>query len=609
MLKEAIKSLISVWSLFTKSEKTRMLVIVMFQVLLGFMDLLSIILIGLIASITTLGISGNPPGGMTMQLVNMLGLDGKSVREQVSILAVVSANLLVFKSIATLYFSRKVTFFLSRRSAIISTKLMQSYLETDFELVSKIPSSQIQFSLAEGINTIIQGILMKIMLIIVDLSLLFILLAGLVFAEPVLAFLTLLYFTSVAYFLYYFQNTKMRRLGEMNARLYTDNFSAIEEIVHSLREIITRNQQSTYVDRVYRNRMETSDAFAIYAFQGNFSKYAIEVAMILGIIGIASFQWFFNSTSTAAAIVAMFSIASLRIAPAALRLQQNVISMNSSYGRSKSTLELIAKVAPLRDLSPHPKSKYSTVHQGFKAEVSLDNVCFKFKDSEFDILRNLNLTIAEGKHIAIVGPTGIGKSTLVDLVVGILRPEKGHIRISGMDPMEVHKKWPGAVGYVPQQMYLSEGTLRSSLTRGYESELISEEQMRLCIDQAQLTEFIADLPNGLDTKIYDGGRNLSGGQKQRLGLARALLTNPKLIVLDEATSALDNLTQNEISKTLSKMKGKCTVLMIAHRYESIQFCDSVLILKSDCSYDLIESSAFLGTYGDSGKINALLDER
>lgn len=607
VLTEAKKSLTPVWLLFSTTERVKLFSIVAFQILLGFMDLLSLILIGLIASIATLGVSGNPAGGMTLQLINIIGLEGKSAREQISILALVSASLLIFKSIATLYLARKVTFFLSRRSAIISTKLMQSYLATEFQLVSKIPSSQIQFSLAEGVNTIIQGILLKVITIIVDLSLLFILLAGLFFAEPTLASLTLIYFGTVAYCLYYFQNAKTRRLGELNAKLYTDNFSAIQEIVYSLREIITRNQQVAYIRRVYWNRMQTSDALAIYAFQGNLSKYVIEVAMILGVIGIISFQWFFNSASTAAAIVAIFSMASLRIAPATLRLQQNVISMNSSYGRSKTTLELIAKVDPLKVLEFNSAPDFPREHLEFKAEISFEGVSFKFKDSEFDILKDLSLTISEGLHIAVVGPTGIGKSTLVDLVVGLLTPTKGNIRISGMSPTEVHKKWPGAVGYVPQQDYVSEGTLRSNLTRGYNSELISEVQIERCVDQAQLSEFLAKLPNGLDTKIQDGGRNLSGGQRQRLGLARALLTDPKLIILDEATSALDNETQNEISKTLATLKGKCTVLMIAHRYESIKFCDSVLVLDNEHSYALLNATEFLKTHSNSEEIEGLVE--
>lgn len=589
-------SLTPIWLLFNLQEKLKILAVLVVQVLFGLIDLISLILIGLMASIATLGVSSTPAGGMTLRLVEALKLDSMTTRDQIAILALLSAGLLVLKSISTLYFSRKITYFLSRRSAIISAKLIQSYFATHFQTMNNLPHSQIQFSLANGINIIIQGIVFKLILIIVDVSLLVIIMSGLFAAEPVLAVFTLGYFAAVAYILYFLQNVKLRRLGEENSRLYAENFSALQEIVHSLREIITRNQQTNYVGRIYRNRLATSDAFAIYAFQGNLSKYVMEVALILGVIGIAAFQWFFNSSSTAAAVIAVFSVASLRIAPAALRLQQNLISMNSSYGQSKTTLELISKVKPLSELMFEEKIDFPTEHDGFNADISFEGVSFGYLEGKQGIIRNLSFRISQGQHVAIVGPTGIGKSTIIDLAVGLLSPLAGKIEISGINPIEVHKKWPGAVGYVPQQEYVAQGTLRSNLTRGYEDNVIPKDAVEKSLKYAQLDEFISNLPQGLDSEVTEGGRNLSGGQRQRVGLARALLTKPRLILLDEATSALDNETQNEISKAIASLKGICTVLMIAHRYESLRYCDKVLMIKGPMSHELMTVQEFFAAY-------------
>jgi len=567
----------------------------------SFLDLISLILIGMLASIATLGISGTPAGGMTLQLINTFGLEARDLREQITILAAISAGLLVLKSIFTLYFSRKMVYFLSRRSAILSTKLIQSYLATDFETINKLPASQVQFSLTSGISAITQGIVFKVVLVIVDTSLLLILMAGLFTAEPLMALLTLCYFSAVALFLHYLQDTRMRRLGEEHSRLYSDNFSALQEIAHTLREIITRNQQMNYIKRVYRNRMATADAQAIQGFQSNLSKYVMEVALIVGVIGIAIFQWFFNPSSTAVAIVAVFSVASLRIAPAALRLQQNIAMMNASYGQAKLTMELLSKLRPLADIIFESDLESPQEMCNFTADISFKSVTFRFTDSDQDTLQQLSFEVEEGQHVAIVGQTGIGKSTILDLAVGLFVPTEGTISISGMNPREVFKRWPNGVGYVPQQEFITQGTFRDNLIRGHDPNLLSEENIQLSLSLSQLDEFVVRLPKGLDTEITDGGRNLSGGQRQRIGLARALLVRPKILLLDEATSALDNETQDAISKALVSLKGNCTVLMIAHRYDSIKLCDKVLVIKSADNHELMKTSEFFSTYNSKSQ--------
>lgn len=601
MLSDVKNSFTPIWSLFGRNEKSRILVVLIIQILFGFLDLISLILIGLIASIATLGISGIPAGGMTLQLINILSLEAKDLRDQITILAAVSAGLLVLKSISTLYFSRKIIYFLSRRSAILSTKLIQSYLATDFETINKLPASQVQFSLTNGISAITQGIVFKIVLVIVDTSLLLILMAGLFTAEPLMAILTLIYFSAVAFFLHYLQDTRMRRLGEEYSRLYSDNFSALQEITNTLREIITRNQQINYTKRVYRNRMATADTQAIQGFQSNLSKYVMEVALIVGVIGIATFQWIFNPSSTAAAIVAVFSVASLRIAPAALRLQQNIAMINASYGQAKLTMDLISKLRPLADILFENDLENSQKKFSFTGNISFKSVTFRFADSDQDTLHRLSFEVEEGQHLAIVGQTGIGKSTILDLTVGLLAPTTGTVSISGMNPRQVFKKWPNAVGYVPQQEFLSQGTFRDNLIRGCDPNLVSEEDIKFSLSLSQLDELVVRLPKGLDTEITDGGRNLSGGQRQRIGLARALLVRPKILLLDEATSALDNETQNAVSKALVSLKGDCTVLMIAHRYESIKLCDKVLVIKSADSHELMNVNEFFSLGNKSTK--------
>jgi ABC-type multidrug transport system fused ATPase/permease subunit len=207
------------------------------------------------------------------------------------------------------------------------------------------------------------------------------------------------------------------------------------------------------------------------------------------------------------------------------------------------------------------------------------NLDFKYSDNSPSGLFDVNVIIEAGKSLAIVGSSGAGKSTLVDVILGVLEPVKGRILISGLPPMSAITKWPGAIAYVPQDVSLIDGTIRQNITLGYSDSEVSDELIWNAIDGASLRTFISKSSNGLETQIGDEGSNLSGGERQRLGIARALLMNPKLLILDEATSALDGETEAEIAQAIQSVKGKVTVIMIAHRLSTVQNADVVVYLE------------------------------
>jgi ABC-type multidrug transport system fused ATPase/permease subunit len=188
--------------------------------------------------------------------------------------------------------------------------------------------------------------------------------------------------------------------------------------------------------------------------------------------------------------------------------------------------------------------------------------------------------INAGEKIAIVGNSGAGKSTLMDLLIGVLLPSEGVIGISGMTPIEAIKNWQGAIAYVPQSIALVEGSIAENIRLGFPREIISDEQVSRAIESAQLMDFVDSLPEGLETNIGENGSRLSGGQKQRIGIARALITNPKLVFMDEATSALDSETEEKISETIANLGSSITVILIAHRVTTIQHANKILYLES-----------------------------
>jgi ABC-type bacteriocin/lantibiotic exporter with double-glycine peptidase domain len=212
--------------------------------------------------------------------------------------------------------------------------------------------------------------------------------------------------------------------------------------------------------------------------------------------------------------------------------------------------------------------------------VKISNVYFRYKDSPEDAISDLSLLIPPGAFVAIVGSSGAGKSTLADIILGINNPVSGSVEISGVSPLEAINKWPGAIAYVPQNVGLFEGSVFDNLRIGYQDSEAFIPHADRAIQQSHLDEFLSVSELGARLQIGEAGSKLSGGQKQRLGIARALFTNPKLIVMDEATSALDGITESAITDSIQSLRGNVTLIVIAHRLSIVRNADLVLYMQS-----------------------------
>jgi ABC-type bacteriocin/lantibiotic exporter with double-glycine peptidase domain len=309
-------------------------------------------------------------------------------------------------------------------------------------------------------------------------------------------------------------------------------------------------------------------------FIPNISKYTIEISVILGIAVIAGIQFYLFDSNRAIAVISVFLAASTRIAPAIIRLQQNVISVKSSLSAAKPTFDLIDELIGIDELERN-ETVINTSHTNFLPNVKLDNLKFTYTDATDDTIQSISLEISEGKFIAFVGPSGGGKSTLIDLILGLLAPSSGSIQISGYSPADAIKKWPGSIGYVPQDVFVEDSTVKENICLGFNPDLVADDLVWQALQMANLSDFVRGLDGQLSYRISDAGKNLSGGQRQRLGIARALLTKPKIVIFDEATSALDAETENRVSESILKLAGECTVIFIAHRLSVIRSADMI----------------------------------
>jgi ABC-type multidrug transport system fused ATPase/permease subunit len=261
-----------------------------------------------------------------------------------------------------------------------------------------------------------------------------------------------------------------------------------------------------------------------------------------------------------------------------LRVQTALLQIKGSIGTASGTLELIEEIG-LADVPLQIMQATDFAYPGFKAEIEIVDLKFSYPGNAADVISGIDLTIKSGQSVAIVGNSGAGKTTFVDLILGILNPKNGSVKISGLAPSDVTRLWPGAISYIPQDVLVVNSTVRENVVLGYDSNLIGDSEVWEALRIAQLDEFVKSLSEGLDSYVGDRGAMLSGGQRQRLGIARAMFSKPALLVMDEATSALDGKTESQFSEAISLLKGRVTVILIAHRLSTIRDVDRVVYLE------------------------------
>jgi ABC-type multidrug transport system fused ATPase/permease subunit len=262
-----------------------------------------------------------------------------------------------------------------------------------------------------------------------------------------------------------------------------------------------------------------------------------------------------------------------------MRIQQGLIQIGISIGTARPTLELISELEGVERI-PETDDVLETVHEGFSPSITVSDLNFSYDPLGKETISNVSFQLQPGQTLAIVGTSGSGKTTLVDLLLGILDPTAGEVLISGSNPIDTILRWPGAISYVPQNVSLIEGTIRENVCMGFPSEQVDDELVNNAIDGASLSRFIVESQLGLDSQVGEVGSKISGGERQRIGIARALLSNPKLLILDEATSSLDAETEAEITESIQLIKGKVTIVIIAHRLSTVRNADLVLYLEN-----------------------------
>ncbi|GAA5521895.1 ABC transporter ATP-binding protein/permease [Aliifodinibius salicampi] len=468
--------------------------------------------------------------------------------------------------------------FIFNRFALISSKLFESYLSAPYTFHLNRNTAELIRNVTNETRFISNNVMMPLMNILMQATTTAGIFIFLVWVEPLVTLVSFLVIGAGGGLLLKFLRTKLRGYGQIASEERSRMIQGVNEGLGGFKDVTVMNRESLFFNRFkgYVNNLTKAEIFKTVAQQS--TKPVIEFVSVAGMLLIAfTMIWEGRAMSTIIPILTLFGAATIRLMPAVNQivnqitvLRYYIYALKPVHGDIKSLED---------NYNATKKDNKITEKLAFNATIELDDIWYKYPNSDETVLKGIDLSIKNKSAVGFVGPSGAGKSTIVDVILGLLKPEKGKVLVDGTNISDNIRSWQNNIGYIPQFIYLSDDSIRNNIAFGIPEAEISDEKVNSAVEAAQLDELIDDLSQGLDTVVGEQGTKLSGGQRQRIGIARALYDNPEVLIMDEATSSLDNLTERNVISAIEELKGDRTIIMIAHRLTTVKNCDTLYMLK------------------------------
>jgi ABC-type multidrug transport system fused ATPase/permease subunit len=564
------------FSYFSNREIKKIIFISISQALLSLLDLLAVYFASIVGIYALKGVGVGNSLGASPSLTKYLGIQEFTFQSQVATMSAIICGIFVLRTILSMITTRKSLLFLGGISANISNRLVSNFFESNYSEIKSISKQKFVYTLTDGVDRLIIGGIGARLAILNDLVLMFFLLVGLMVVSPETGILVVTFTFSLTITLYQSQKKQSRQLGMTvrNQRIQVNE--KILDFAAQYREIYLRGLLKKHVNEIRELRLGFSLNAAKLTFSPGIAKYILEIFVVVCALMFAAVEFVVKDALEAAVSILTFLMVSSRIVPALARLYSNNVISKSIFGSSEITTRFMRSywISTTAKGASHPELNLET-EENF---ICLKNVHFGFQDEGNPIFESLNLSIAKNSKVAIVGSSGAGKTTLINLIIGLYKPQSGSILIENLEPSTYIANNPGSIGLIPQDVTIVNGTFRENLLLGISRESLSDERIFQVLQACSLSEFLNQLPNGLDSQLREMGSNISGGEKQRIGIARALLTEPKILLLDEATSALDSQTEELITRSINSTGLNLTTITIAHRLTTVIESDLVIYL-------------------------------
>jgi ATP-binding cassette, subfamily B, bacterial PglK len=585
MIKE-LKKLVSLFS-----SKDRLIILVLFaNMFIGaFLEIIGISAVPVFISLVAFPDKVAQYPAVKFLLDN-LQLDG--TKELLVVGSVALIGLIIVKNGFLVLNVAFQAWFTKSRMVILATRLFSAYMSAPYHFHLERNSAE----LLRNVQTEVSKVANSLVTILLQLS------TQVIFTISVLIFLyaiePLITFASFGFFLFFgvvFLSSTQRKIREYGGILQDHNKITIQSIqqgLGSLKEARVLNREKYFIDGFTKSTKQRSFAQRFRQIISKLPSTIMEVMAVSGMLLLTSYLVFSGRpVQSVVTTLALFAVALSRlrgsiggIVNSYLSLRYSIISVNPVY----DDLHLLNKLQSSNKGKLDASSKKA---RALEKSIEVEKVSFRYPGTDIDSLADINISVNRGSTVGFVGSTGSGKTTLVDIILGLLEPGEGQVKVDGKNIQEDLSGWQKNIGYIPQTIYLLDDSIRNNIALGIESQTIEDDRIRQAMDAAQITEFVQRLPDGEHTVIGEQGVRLSGGQRQRIGIARAIYHDPDILIMDEATSSLDNATEQYVMRAIEEMKGKRTILMIAHRLTTVENCDVLYFLKNG----RIESS---GTYAE-----------
>lgn len=477
-----------------------------------------------------------------------------------------------FVQVAVAYIQQRVA---QNAGARLSNRIVAGYLNWPYANHLHRNSSELIRNGHQAVKQLVSQVFIPIIRVAAELILIIGMLALLISIAPAATGLAVLLIGSGAVLLLFLVQPRIKKLGAISHSTSRETLGVMQQALHGVRDIKLLGREKYFARRYAQSRLRYARANYLNATLAKIPHVVMELVLLIFILLFFAIAIGLGTPSpNSLSVLGLFAYAGLRIQPS---LQRITSGLNSIKYATAPLSDLYADLVSI-ERSPTPESEVEPLE--FSDAIVVHNVSFQYEGTTRKALTDINLTIRRGEVVGICGPTGGGKTTLVDLITGLLAPTTGHITVDGHDLKKNARRWQRNLGVVPQSVFLIDDTLRRNIALGVRDEHIDDQAVARAVQLAQLTEFIESLPEGLETTVGERGVRLSGGQRQRIAIARALYAQPAVLVFDEGTSALDNATEAAFMASIEHLRGSLTIIHIAHRMSTVKNSDNVVLVEN-----------------------------
>jgi ATP-binding cassette, subfamily B, bacterial PglK len=562
------------WALVGPKERKRLRLVSLYSVLIAGLDSFALVLIYALVSL----LNKAPVTGIAAAAIQALHVGTADRYRAALILLAITSVLFVARSLLSVL-GLWLTAGASNAAQLgLISRLLVGHARAPQLVRLEQNSSETLRTIMGSVDQVVNGVVSSSVLLVSNGAVAVAVAVGLLVSSPVVAVVATIYFALIGLLWVRVVRSGLARRGRRVQQLSGERYRLVMQGLAAAKELQLRGRALFYAEGAVARTRGINAATRVATVANGSLRYMLETSLVIGAVLVVGVAGATSGRDAVLPAVGLVLAGAFRLLPA---LNQ-ILFLTNSVQFSRGAIEFVER--ELETFGPY--AHRAEAHSGpeplphrLEREVRLEDVSFRYPTRDELVLQRVSFEIGTGESFGIVGPTGSGKSTLLDVLLGILEPDSGAVFVDGTPLDEQRPGWQRSIGYVPQDVYLVDDTLRANVGLGWYGDEVDEERVREAVQLAELDDVVARLPNGLDTRVGERGVRLSGGQRQRVGLARALYTRPSVLVLDEATSNLDQVTERQIVDTLTALQGGVTMIVVTHRVATVRNCDRVLYLE------------------------------